>query len=91
MRTTPRSAEAHLALGMALHESGSERAALAELRRAEALFVRAESSGRVGALIRSLRAGAPDSLRAMFAADSVANEANRRSVPADSVSGRRRR
>ncbi len=91
VRRTPRSAEAHLALGMALHESGQERAALAELRRAESLFVRAEPSARVGALIRSMRAKAPDSLRALFRADSVENEAGRIVVPVDSLDTTRRR
>ncbi len=91
VRRTPRSAEAHLALGMALHESGQDRAALPELRRAEAMFVRAEPSARVGALIRSLRAKAPDSLRALYRADSIANEAGRVRVPLDSLDATRRR
>jgi tetratricopeptide (TPR) repeat protein len=84
VRIAPKSAEAHLALGMALHESGNARASLAELRRAESLFIRHEASARVGALIRSLRRGAPDSLRAMFAEDSLQYEASRPMVPADS-------
>jgi tetratricopeptide (TPR) repeat protein len=85
VRVSPNSAEAHLALGMALHEAGADRTALPQLRRAEDLFIRAESSARVGALIRAMRAQAPDSLRAFFAADSVKNEAGRPVVPVDSV------
>lgn len=85
VRRAPKSPEAHLALGMALHEAGLERESLGELRRAERAFARAESSARVGALIRAMRAGAPDSLRAVFAADSVANEAHALRMRTDSL------
>lgn len=85
VRLAPKSAEPHLALGMALHETGNERGALAELRLAEALFIRQESSARVGALIRAMRHSAPDSLRALFDADSVRFEASRPAIPADSL------
>jgi len=71
VRISPKSAEAHLMFGMALHEDGHEAASLEELRRSELLFVKHESAARVGALIRAMRRSAPDSLRAVFAADSV--------------------
>jgi tetratricopeptide (TPR) repeat protein len=74
VRQAPKSGEAHLALGMALHESGNERASLAELRRAQDLLSQAGQRARVGGLIATMRAQAPDSLRAVFAADSVAYE-----------------
>ena len=74
VRADPRSGEAHLALGMAHHAGGQLRASLVELRAAEALLRLPEQRARVGALIRALRASAPDSLRALFAADSAAHE-----------------
>ncbi|MFN8589132.1 MAG: tetratricopeptide repeat protein [Candidatus Eisenbacteria bacterium] len=78
IRRDPRSGEARLAYGMALHTSGQERDALEELRRAESWLKKPEQRLRVGALIRSLRANAPDSLRALFAADSVRFEGTKR-------------
>ncbi|MCC6649560.1 MAG: tetratricopeptide repeat protein [Candidatus Eisenbacteria bacterium] len=80
IRRDPRSGEARLAFGMALHSSGRVSEALPELRRAESWLSKPEQRTRVGALIRSLRASAPDSLRAVFAADSARFEA-----PADST------
>ncbi len=85
VRHQPNSPEAHLALGMALHESGAERAALPELRRAQDLFLQAVPSARVGALIRSMRAQAPDSLRALFAADSLKYEVGMTRISVDSL------
>ena len=78
VRTDPHSSEAHFMLGVALDAAGDKRGALAELRRGEALAADAESRARARSLIATLRAGAPDSLRAVFAADSAANEAPRR-------------
>jgi len=83
VRLSPRIGETHLALGMAYHGVHDYRAALGELRRAEALFANPDERGRVGALIRAMRAAAPDSLRAFFAADSAAHE---RPAPADTAS-----
>jgi len=77
VRHAPRSAVAHVILGIALESYGSTREALAELRLAELLDPRPASVGRVRQLIASMRAGAADSLREMFAADSVAHPAAR--------------
>ncbi len=73
VEAAPRSGEARLALGMALHESGDDRAALAELRRAQDALPLPEQRVRVGALIAAMRARAPDSLRALYRADSLAH------------------
>jgi tetratricopeptide (TPR) repeat protein len=77
------SGDAHLLLGMALQASGDTRTALTEMRTGEALFRDPTGRGRAGALIASLRAEAPDSLRALFTADSVAHprRAPRRPTP----------
>jgi tetratricopeptide (TPR) repeat protein len=74
VRLAPKSGEARLALGMALQATGGTRAALPQLRRAQVLMRKPEQRARIGALVASMRARAPDSLRAMFAADSAANE-----------------
>jgi tetratricopeptide (TPR) repeat protein len=78
VRTDPHSGEAHLMLGVALDAAGDKRGALAELRRAETLAADDENRARARSLIATLRAGAPDSLRAVFAADSAAHAAPRR-------------
>ena len=53
---------------------GDTRGALAELRRAEKLFRGSVSEQeRVRKTIAAMRASAPDSLRALFAADSAAS------------------
>lgn len=75
VRRDPRSGEARLAFGMALHSNGDVKDALPELRRAESWLSKPEQRLRVGALIRSLRENAPDSLRAVFVADSSKFEA----------------
>lgn len=75
VRRAPGSAEAHLALGMALRGAVGAGASLQELRRAQALFAEPGQRVRVGALIAAMRARAPDSLRALFAADSAAHAA----------------
>ncbi len=71
IRRDPRSGEARLAFGMALHAMGEERDALLELRRAESWLQKPEQRLRVAALIRGMREHAPDSLRAIFAEDST--------------------
>jgi Flp pilus assembly protein TadD len=66
------SAQPHVILSMVLRGRGDIRGALAELRRAESLFRGSVSEQeRVRKTIAAMRAGAPDSLRAMFVADSV--------------------
>jgi tetratricopeptide (TPR) repeat protein len=74
VRRAPKAGAARLALGMALHEAGDERAALLEMRRAQSLLRKPGQGERIGALIAGMRSRAPDSLRALFAADSSANE-----------------
>jgi len=66
------SAQPHIILGMELRSRGDIRGALNELRRAEKLFRGSprEQAG-VRQTIAAMRASAPDSLRAMFVADSV--------------------
>jgi tetratricopeptide (TPR) repeat protein len=73
VRRNPGAADAHLVLGMALESSGNTRSALAEFRRAEAMSAERGEKDRVRQLISALRAAAPDSLRAMFDADSAAH------------------
>lgn len=65
------SGEARLILGMALEAQGRLREAALELRRAESLTRDREGRERARRLITTLNAGAPDSLRAQFAADSA--------------------
>lgn len=77
VRANPRSGEAHVALGMALDAAGDVPGMLAELRRAEPLLRQPEQRDRLRATIASLRAKAPDSLRAVYAADSLAHEVPR--------------
>ena len=68
--------------GMTLAGQGRQREALAQLRRAEQMYRdRPADAERVRGLIRSLRAAAPDSLRGVFDADSVAH-AKPRPAPA---------
>ena len=69
----PDSGQPWVMLGMVLRGRGDTRGALAALRRAETLY--RDDPGereRVRQVIAGMRASAPDSLRAMFAADSVA-------------------
>jgi len=73
VRRSRRSPDAHLILGMALESSGDSRAALRELRTAESLYKTPEGRTRVRSMITTMRGAAPDSLRAMFTADSAAN------------------
>ena len=73
VRALPDSPDAHLLLGMALQSAGDWRGGVAEMRTAEARFTTPDERARVRALIGSMRGQAPDSLRAFFAADSVAH------------------
>ena len=77
VRAAPRSGEARLQLGMAYHTAGRIPEALTQFRQAEALLRAPEQRARVGALLRQLRASAPDSLRGVFVADSLRYEAPR--------------
>ena len=65
------SGDAHLILGMALEASGATRAALGEVRKAEARFKTQVEKARARQLVAVLRASAADSLKALFAADSI--------------------
>lgn len=65
------SGDAHLILGLALESSGATRAALGEVRKAEARFNTEAEKTRARQLIAVMRASAADSLKTMFAADSV--------------------
>ena len=91
VRWNRRSGDAHMILGIALQYRGDARAALAELRSAEKLFPERGARAKVRDLIVALRAGAPDSLRAMFEADSVAHaekaDSLARPARADSAAG----
>jgi hypothetical protein len=96
VRANARSGAAHLALGMALQSTGDTPGMLAEMRKAAALLKQPEQRARVSATIAAMRARAPDSLRAIYAADSLANEvppaprpAAPAAAPADTA-GRRR-
>ena len=64
-----------MVLGLALAAYGSTREAVGELRQAERLSKLPAERDRVRQLIGSMRLGAPDSLRGMFEADSVAHTA----------------
>ena len=66
------SGSARLLLGMALEAQGRLREAALELRRAESLARDRESRERARRLIATLNLEAPDSLRALFEADSAA-------------------
>jgi len=74
VRADPGAGDAHLVLGMALHWSGDPRGGLAEMRRAVEQFSDAAGRARARAVIASVRAAAPDSLRGFYAADSAAHE-----------------
>jgi tetratricopeptide (TPR) repeat protein len=72
VRVEPRSSDTHLMHGMALAASGRLREALAALRTSHQLGGNAAERDRAEALIAALRHEAPDSLRALFDADSAA-------------------
>ena len=73
VRANPKSGEAHLALAMALEATDDVPGMLQELRKAEELLKQPEQRDRLAATIASLRAKAPDSLRAVYSADSLAH------------------
>jgi Flp pilus assembly protein TadD len=82
----PKSAQARVIYGMALAGQGRSGEALASLRQAQQLFAgNTAELGRVESLIAALRHSAPDSLRAMFHADSLAHP--RSAARGDSLSG----
>jgi tetratricopeptide (TPR) repeat protein len=78
VRLAPQAGDSHLMLGVALDVAGDKRGALAELRRAEACFPDSAGRARARHLIATLRGGAPDSLRALFEADSAQHPARSR-------------
>ena len=71
VRHDDESGDPHLILGLALQSSGATRAALVEMRKAEARFKTETEKTRARRLVEVLRASAADSLKALFAADSV--------------------
>jgi hypothetical protein len=71
VRRDPRSPDARIVLAIASQFAGQMRVALEELRSAQALFREPNGKAQVETLVRTMRAAAPDSLRALFAADSV--------------------
>jgi tetratricopeptide (TPR) repeat protein len=76
VRYDAKSPDKHLILGLALAAYGSTREALAELRTAQLLYpAGAADRARVRQLVASMRQSAPDSLRGLFAADSLAHPA----------------
>jgi tetratricopeptide (TPR) repeat protein len=82
----PKSAQARVIYGMALAGQGRAGEALASLRQAQQLFAgNIPELARVESLIAALRHSAPDSLRAMFHADSLAHP--RSAARADSLAG----
>jgi tetratricopeptide (TPR) repeat protein len=82
VRHDRRSADARLILGMALEAGGSRREAAGELRRAEAFAPDSAGRARARGLLGTLNRQASDSLRAVFAADSVEFARERAQRPA---------
>lgn len=75
VRVDPGSSEAHVTLGLALEAAGDVPGMLEELRKAQRFTRSSERRAKIDATIASLRAKAPESLRAAYAADSVAHAA----------------
>jgi Flp pilus assembly protein TadD len=75
VRHAPHSGDAHLVMGVAWGAAGDARSSLLEFRRAEHYLGPDADPSQVHALIAELRANAPDSLRRLFVADSLAAEA----------------
>jgi tetratricopeptide (TPR) repeat protein len=82
VRVEPRASAAHLMYGMALASAGRARESLTELRRASLLAGAPEERQQADALISALRHSAPDSLQALFEADSLANLPKPKTKPA---------
>jgi tetratricopeptide (TPR) repeat protein len=76
-----------LILGLSLAAYGSTREALEQLRAADSMFTRPRDRDRVRQLVASMRQSAPDSLREMFRADSVAHAGPREPAPAPTPKG----
>jgi len=87
VRADDRSGDAHLVLGIALGAAGDPRGGLAELRSAEKLFSRSADRARASAAIVAARRGAPDSLRAFYAEDSIAHPVSAVPAPAPTKRG----
>ncbi len=75
VRVDPRSSQAHITLGMALDATGDVAGMLVELRKAQRYSKDVGRIEKIESTIASLRAKAPDSLRAVYAADSLAHPA----------------
>lgn len=77
VRRASRSGFARMTMGVAYGAAGDARNSLLEFRRAEHYLGKSDptTQARLQALIGELRAGAPDSLRALFVSDSLASEA----------------
>jgi tetratricopeptide (TPR) repeat protein len=71
LQAAPKDGAPHVVYGMALAGRGRTREALEHLRTGQSLFDDATERAQVEGLIGALRAKAPDSLRALFAEDSV--------------------
>lgn len=71
VRSSPKSGEAWWLLAEALSETSDVRGALDAYRRAITLFRQPDDKARAEKGLRELRAAAPDSLRAVFEADSL--------------------
>lgn len=84
VRHNRRSADARMILGMALEASGETRQAMRELRLAAALHRGRAGRERVQHLMNALRAAAPDSMRALFEADSLELATDPTAQPPDS-------
>ncbi|MEO5617266.1 MAG: tetratricopeptide repeat protein [Candidatus Eisenbacteria bacterium] len=80
VRRASRSGFARMTLGVAYGAAGDARNSLLEFRRAEHYLPKTDAAAlaRVNGLIAELRAGAPDSLRALFVSDSLASGAKAR-------------
>lgn len=73
VKDRPKSPETHLILGETMARQGAMREALVEMRKAEALLKGKPGTEQVLQAIAELRTSAPDSLRGVFEADSVAH------------------
>jgi tetratricopeptide (TPR) repeat protein len=86
LEASPKSGQARLIYGMALAGQGRTGEALIALRQAQQAFSGNPAElGRVEGMITMMRRAAPDSLRALFQADSVAHPVTARGSRADSL------